>query len=113
VRLAAGDAVGEIELTSKERTIRFAVGQDALRDGLLVGRYARCDASAAVADDNSLSRVHLLIVQADDQLLAIDTASSRGTRLVDGDEGRVFVIDSDLQLELGRKTRMRWRWSAS
>ena len=114
VRLAAGDEAGELHLISREREMSFAIGHDALRDGMLLGRYARCDAAAGVAEDNSLSRVHLLLVHADDQLLAIDTASSRGTRAVGCEEaGRVFVIEHDLELELGRRTRMRWRWSAS
>lgn len=112
VRLAEGEGVGEIHLTSRDRTMVFSVGQDALKDGILFGRYQRCDASANVAEDNSMSRVHLLLVHVDDQLLAIDTASSRGTK-VDGEAGRVFVINEDIELQLGKHTKMRWRWSAS
>jgi hypothetical protein len=115
VRLAAGDATGELEITSRDRRVTFAVGEEALRDGVLLGRYARCDAAAGVAEDNSMSRVHLLIVHVDDQLLAIDTASSRGTRVPgnDTDHVRVAVIDRDTELVLGKKTSVRWRWSAS
>jgi hypothetical protein len=114
VRLAAGDGAGELELISREQTSRFAVGMDALRDGVLLGRYARCDAAAGVAEDNSLSRVHLMLVHVDDQLLAIDTASSRGTKINGSAEpARVFVMEQDTELELGKRTRLRWRWSAS
>ncbi len=43
----------------------------------------------------------------------IDTASFNGTRVSGEDNARVIVIDRDLELVLGRKTRARWRWTAS
>jgi hypothetical protein len=114
VRLAAGEAAGHLDVVSRDRATSFAVGEEALRDGVLLGRYARCDGASGVAEDNSMSRVHLLLVHVDDQLLAIDTASSRGTRMMGSDEHvRVAVIDRDLELVLGKKTTLRWRWSAS
>nr|HEX4316414.1 FHA domain-containing protein [Kofleriaceae bacterium] len=116
VRLAAGEAVGELEITSRDRSVTFSVGAEALRDGVLLGRYARCDAAAGVAEDNSMSRVHLLLVQVDDQLLAIDTASSRGTKLADstdGDHVRIAVVEREISLVLGKRTSVRWRWVAS
>src|SRR5262249_18096842 len=57
----------------------IAVGDAALRDGILLGRYLRCDSSGMV-DDPSLSRVHLLLLDVDGALLAIDTASAYGIR---------------------------------
>jgi hypothetical protein len=116
VRLAQGGASGTLEICSKERSVTFSVGEDALRDGVLLGRYARCDAAAGVAEDNSMSRVHLLIVHVDNQLLAIDTASSRGTRVSGAAETepvRVVALDRDVELVLGKQTRVRWTWSAS
>ncbi len=119
VRLAAGERPGTLEIASQAgqgQSVSFSIGADALRDGVLLGRYARCDGAAGVAEDNSMSRVHLLIVHVDDQLLAIDTASSRGTRLAGGNENdavRVVALDQEVELVLGKKTSVRWRWSAS
>jgi hypothetical protein len=64
-------------------------------------------------DDASLSRVHALLLHDHDRLLLIDTASFNGTRPSGGESARVIVIDRDLELVLGKKTRVRWSWIAS
>jgi hypothetical protein len=66
-----GDIAGTLELHGKSRSGVITVGADALRDGVLLGRYARCD-GAALLDDPKLSRVHALLLHVDDALLAID-----------------------------------------
>ena len=80
---------------------------------MLLGRYARCDGAGGLADDASLSRVHALLIQIDDSLLLIDTASSNGT-WENGEKprARVFVLDRNTELLLGKTTRARWRWAA-
>jgi pSer/pThr/pTyr-binding forkhead associated (FHA) protein len=86
------------------------VGADALKDGVLLGRYGRCDLTEAAGEDTSLSRVHALLMQFEDRLLLVDTASSNGT-FERGERVRVVCIDADTELRLGKKTFLRWRCS--
>jgi hypothetical protein len=111
----SGDVAGVLELIGPSYRETIRIGLSELKDGVLLGRYARCDGSGGLADDTSLSRVHALLIQVDDQLLVVDTASSNGT----WDQGerprsRVFVLDgsSTNELLLGKQTRARWRWVA-
>jgi hypothetical protein len=105
------DLVGVLELAGPHRHLSLSIGADALRDGVLLGRYARCDA-AEDPDDPSLSRVHALLVHSDDRLLLIDTASYNGTRIVGEHRSRVIEIDRNIELQLGKHTRLSWRWVA-
>lgn len=106
---AEGDLAGTLELIGQHRRVTLTVSHDALRDGILLGRYARCDGNEAI-DDPSLSRVHALLIQDGNRLLCVDVASCNGTRMAGGEDARVVVIDRDVELELGRATRARWRW---
>ena len=103
------DLAGRLEIEGVHRRVVLEVGQDALRDGVLLGRYGRCDASEAL-DDPSLSRVHALLVQEDDKLLVVDTASYNGTRIVGEHRSRIIELDRPLDLRLGKQTHVRWRW---
>jgi hypothetical protein len=109
--VGGGDAAGTLEIIGPHRRTHLAVGHDALQDGLLLGRYHRCD--AVDPDDASLSRVHALLLHDHDRLLMIDTASFNGTRVSGEENARVILMDRDLELVLGRKTRARWSWTAS
>jgi hypothetical protein len=106
-----GDIAGMLEIIGPNLRGQLSVGDQALRDGVLLGRYARCDGSALL-DDASLSRVHILLLQVDDALLAIDTASRNGTHLVGQPNARVIALDRESELHLGKHTRIRWRWTA-
>ncbi len=108
-RLVASEEVGMLELIGKVERGTIRIGYDELRDGVLLGRYPRCDA-ARLIDDPSLSRVHALLIQIDNSVMMIDTASRNGTRLVGGSDARVICLDGDTELELGTSTRARWRW---
>lgn len=109
-----GDVAGVLELIGPSYRETIRIGADALKDGVLLGRYARCDGAGGLADDTSLSRVHALLIQVGDHVLLVDTASSNGT----WDQGerprsRVFLIDGpNTELLLGKQTRARWRWVA-
>ena len=107
--VARGVAAGMLELIGPHLGGEIEIGHDELRDGVLLGRYERC-ASAAIADDASLSRVHALLIQVDDRLLLVDTASSNGTRVVGDHRARVIELDGATELQLGRATRLRWRY---
>lgn len=105
-----GDVAGALQLIGMNLRGSLSLGDRALREGVLLGRYARCD-GAALLDDPSLSRVHLLLLQVDDTLLAIDTASRNGTHLLGRSKSRVITVDGETEIHLGKQTRIRWRWS--
>jgi hypothetical protein len=111
MRLAQGDAAGTLEIIGPHRRLAMTIGHIALRDGVLLGRYGRCDATDATGEDNSLSRVHALLLHIGDRLILIDTASSNGTHVA-GAVSRVTVLEQDTEVLLGKKTRVRWRWSS-
>ena len=87
------------------------IGHQALREGVLIGRYARC-AGFGLCTDTSLSRVHALLLLVDDRLLVIDLASTNGTHKLDRPDARVIELVGDTELELGDKTNVRWSWSS-
>lgn len=107
-----GQIAGMLTIQGPHKQVMLEVGQEALRDGVLIGRYERCDGTEAT-DDPSLSRVHALLIHIDDRLVVIDTASFNGTRIGDGERARLLELDKDLELRLGKGTRMSWRWFAS
>ena len=112
---SSGDIAGVLELTGPRQHGTIQVGHDELNDGVLLGRYARCD-GAQLTDDPSLSRVHALLIQVDDQVLLIDTASINGTCVPGSHRARVIALDgssSGNELQLGTGTRVRWRWVAA
>jgi hypothetical protein len=109
--LESGDLAGTLELIGPKFRETIRIGHEALRDGVLLGRYARCDGARGLADDGTLSRVHALLIQIEDRLLVIDTASSNGTwEHGEKPRSRVFVVEGNTELLLGKTTRARWRW---
>jgi hypothetical protein len=105
----SGDIAGTLELVGPRNRGTIRIGHDELRDGVLIGRYARCN-NAQLADDPSLSRVHALLIQVDDAILTIDTASLNGTREGDQPKARLIHLIGDTELVLGTATRARWHW---
>lgn len=54
--------------------------------GVVLGRYQRCHRTDALAQTDTVSRVHALLFAVDDVLFLVDTASSAGTAIRDGHE---------------------------
>jgi len=106
-----GDLAGTLDIIGPSLRGQLSLGDRALRDGVLIGRYARCD-GAALLDDPSLSRVHALLLHVEDTLLIVDTASRNGTHLPGQRKARVIAFDGDTEVHLGKQTRIRWRWTA-
>jgi hypothetical protein len=104
-----GLAAGVLEMEGPQVAGALEIGHDELRDGVLLGRYDRC-ASAPLADDRSLSRVHALLIQIDERLLMVDTASIHGTRLNGQRRSRVLELSDGTEVQLGKATRVRWRY---
>lgn len=108
MKLVQGDIAGYLDLYLPTKEVTLAIGESALRDGVLIGRYDRCDAKDVAGDDTSLSRVHALLMRMEDRLVLLDTASSNGT-FERGQQVRLVVIEADTELRLGKKTFARWR----
>jgi hypothetical protein len=109
--LGGNDLAGTLEITGPSRTLRLRIGADALVDGVLLGRYSRCDGTAAL-DDPSLSRVHAMLLHVDNQLVMIDTSSSNGMRIVGEEKTRLIVIERETEMKIGKATLLRWSWSS-
>ena len=105
----SGDIAGTLELVGPRNRGTIRIGHDELRDGVLLGRYARCN-NSQLADDPSLSRVHAMLIQIDDAIIAIDTASLNGTRESNQPKARLIQLLGDTELVLGTATRARWHW---
>lgn len=111
MRLAhSGDIAGTLEINTPHRHLTIQVGAKALDDGVLLGRYGRCDLMEAAAEDHTLSRVHALLMRLGDRLLLVDTGSTNGTFEL-GERTRLVVMEKDTELRLGKKTFLRWRWA--
>lgn len=70
-------AIGTLAVRFRGREQQLPLGPAAARRGVLIGRYDRCNA-ASILTEHSISRVHLLILQIDGTLYAIDTCSTNG-----------------------------------
>lgn len=108
--LAEGESpLGTLELRSEAGTVTIQVGARALAQGVLLGRYDRCDSHGLAAlADHRISRVHLLLVRVGDEVFAIDTASTNGTEL-DGEEGRAFDMVARRQLTIAGRAVVCWQ----
>jgi hypothetical protein len=82
------------------------VWSDQLERGILVGRDDRC--SHGGVDEGNLSRVHLVLLSVDDEVWAIDTASTNGTRVLHGAPFRQLLLSGDTHLILADALSLRW-----
>ena len=89
-----------------ELTSTHAVWSDQLERGILVGRDDRC--SHGGVDEGNLSRVHLVLLSVDDEVWAIDTASTNGTRVLHGPPFRQLLLSGDTHLVLADALSLRW-----
>ncbi len=87
-------------------TSTHAVWSDQLERGILVGRDDRC--SHGGVDEGNLSRVHLVLLSVDDEVWAIDTASTNGTRVLHGPPFRQLLLSGDAHLVLADALRLHW-----
>lgn len=93
----------------RQHTVRLP-GASALRRGVLLGRYARCDVTQAghALDDPMISRVHLLILDVGGETYAIDTASTYGTSSR-GEHVRAARLELGAELALAEgAVTLRW-----
>jgi hypothetical protein len=91
---------------SGDLTSTHAVWSDQLERGILVGRDDRC--SHGGVEEGNLSRVHLVLLSVDDEVWAIDTASTNGSRLLDGPPFRQLLLSGETHLLLADALSVRW-----
>ena len=108
VVMAPRDIAGHLWLRGPggERTI--AIGHEVLSDGLLVGRYARCQ-HGQCDDDASVSRVHALVMLVDERILVVDTGSTNGMYTREDEKVTVAELVGAGRVRLGGETVMGWR----
>ena len=87
-------------------TSTHAVWSDQLERGILVGRDDRC--SHGGVDEGNLSRVHLVLLSVDDEVWAIDTASTNGSRILHGPPFRQLLLSGETHLVLADALSLRW-----
>jgi pSer/pThr/pTyr-binding forkhead associated (FHA) protein len=96
-------------VSSKGTSQRIAIGERAAEAGVLLGRYERCDThGATVFAHHGISRVHLLVVEVEGALYAVDTGSTNGT-FQGSDEVRIVPLVGGTELVFGDGlARMEW-----
>jgi len=104
----AGPSRGEIQLASRFERAALRLGREAVRQGVLIGRYERCDAAGLpVLAHPALSRVHLLVIEVGGALYAIDTASRNGTR-AGAERVRCVRLEAGQRLVLAGEVSVEW-----
>jgi len=103
--------VGEFSIESPEGRTTILLGRRAAREGVLLGRYERCDTEGlAVLSDIHISRVHVLVFEIDARLYAVDTASKNGIWASD-ERLRVWTLTFGQTLKLGDGlATLEWRY---
>jgi hypothetical protein len=100
-----GIIVGHIELVAQYGEIVYPVSDVDLEYGLLIGRYDRCQLGG---NSRKLSRIHLLIVRDNDELWAVDTASTNHSEC-NGTELSSVRIGTEAEIILAGVMAMRWQ----
>lgn len=101
---AAGEPAGTLRVAVDAERIVVEVTSHDLRRGLLIGRDERCALTARL---EGISRLHLLLVEEQGDVWAIDTASTNGTTLA-GVGVRQALLDGHRELVLGERVSIRW-----
>jgi hypothetical protein len=104
--------VGTLRISSDAGIQTIVIGPRAARQGILLGRYQRCDIDGVnVLTHDSISRVHVLVIDIDGSLYAVDAGSTHGTWLrTQQREVRITPLVAGEELMLGEELAVL-RWS--
>ena len=107
--LTSGSPVGSVEIQNGRGRLSLLVDRAALREGVLLGRYERCDSGGVnLLALERCSRVHALLLEVSGAVHVIDTASMHGVH-VQGRAVRVHPISTDEEVVLGHHlASVRW-----
>jgi hypothetical protein len=99
-----------IELADAGAREQWPIGDRALANGILLGRYERCDGHGSrILARRGISRVHALVVAVDGIAYVMDLGSTNGT-WVDGAEVKVARLAPGCTFRLGeRGPSITWR----
>jgi pSer/pThr/pTyr-binding forkhead associated (FHA) protein len=100
-------AWGTLRLSDGTRREKRAISAERLERGVLLGRYGRCSILLATPE-NTVSRVHALLVRLGAEVWIIDTASTNGTKRGEDDVSAEVLRDADT-LSLGREITLSWQ----
>jgi hypothetical protein len=107
--LRAGERpVGTLAMQVGAVAQRWTVGPEAARAGILLGRREHVDTgSLGLVPRDSVSRVHLLLIQLGRSLVALDTASTNGTWNERGALVHLTPLAAGATLQLGEDDDVR------
>lgn len=110
-RLLADDdePLGELRISSKKGESTLVVGRHEAREGILLGRYERCDTEGLpVLASSRISRVHALVVELNGVVHLVDTASTNGVWR-DEEQVRLTPLQPGDRLDFARGVaQVRW-----
>ncbi|MCG8422319.1 MAG: FHA domain-containing protein [Proteobacteria bacterium] len=100
---AGEEPLGTLRITAESGMQKLIIGPRAAHGGILLGRYSRCDVDGSkILINESISRVHVLIMEIDEHLYAIDTASTHGTWIrTESREVRLIRLSARQELTMG------------
>ena len=112
VILANEPVRGTLTFESDDGRFQMDVAERSLAQGVLLGRYPRCDNDHLdpfnVLSNPNISRVHVLLLEIDGAVYALDTASSNGLQR-DGQDMRVVPLGDAATFTLcGDLVRATW-----
>lgn len=100
-------AVASLCLRKKGSQRLYQVSAEALERGILIGRYDRCVCFGH--DLSQLSRVHLLISKIGNDIVAIDTASTYGSKR-SGHRFATSILKTQDELILAGALHLEWKY---
>ena len=104
--LAGEQPAGRLTVVSPVAREKILVGAIALDRGVILGRNERCAGCSALGED-SVSRVHALLLRRDEDILIVDTGSRNGTWL-GRTEIRCAPLDAGATYRLGNEATICW-----
>lgn len=98
-----------ITLQSYDRSAAVELPEQALEDGVLLGRADNClDRGLRAVLSTHISRTHLLLLRDGDDIFAMDLCSTNGTRHGGQRVRRILIPTQGIALTLGPELTMIW-----
>jgi hypothetical protein len=101
-----GPVWAELAVEDDAGVAKHKLSAEQVDRGVLLGRSSRCQ--VGLDTDDTLSRVHILVVRVGDEVWAIDTASTNGTSRNGAGIEAVVLRDRDA-LQLASVVTMHWK----
>jgi len=101
-----GPVWAELAVEDDAGVAKHKLSAEQVDRGVLLGRSSRCQ--VGLDTDDTLSRVHILVVRVGDEVWAIDTASTNGTSRNGASIEAVVLRDRDA-LQLASVATMHWK----